>query len=124
MAIECFEFRALSSGALQGFADFRLLLTNGMGIEFFGCSVFMKDGRRWVSLPSREYFDKETKEKKYSKCARFVEKSHMDAISESSLKALDEFCSKQPEPVQEEAKSMTSGLQENPVPPTEEEVPF
>jgi hypothetical protein len=65
-----------------------------MGIEVFGCSVFNKDGNRWISLPSREYKDKESGQKKYIGTMRFIEKSHNDAFCKSALQQIDEWCAK------------------------------
>tara|TARA_R110002126_G_scaffold185420_2_gene333947 strand:- start:191 stop:535 length:345 start_codon:yes stop_codon:yes gene_type:complete len=91
MSIECFDFKSHASGALQGFANFRLAK---MGIELFGCGVFMKNGKRWVSLPSREFNDKDTGEKKYISIMRFMDKAHGDAFSNGALVAFDSWCEK------------------------------
>ena len=91
MSIECLEYKPHASGALQGFANFRV---PKMGIELFGCGLFMKNGKRWLSMPSREYNDPESGEKKYISIMRFIEKSHNDAFAAAALKALDEWCAK------------------------------
>ncbi len=91
MSIECVEFKSHASGALQGFANFRV---PKMGIEIFGCGVFMKDGKRWLSLPSREYQDKDSGEKKYISIMRFMDKSHHEAFCKAALQAMDEWCVK------------------------------
>lgn len=101
MTIECIEYRSHQSGALQGFANFRV---PKMGIELFGCGVFMKNGKRWLSLPSREYQDQDSGEKKYISILRFIEKEHNDAFCRAALKALDEYCAQhnQEQPPQEQ----------------------
>lgn len=99
MSIECMEFKAHESGALKGFANFRV---PKMGIELFGCSIFMKDGRRWMSLPSREYVDRETGDKKYISIMRFMEKEHNDSFCKAALHSMDQWCAanaqQQPQP--------------------------
>lgn len=89
MSVECMEFRSHESGALKGFANFRV---PKMGIELFGCGVFMKDGKRWLSMPSREYQDNETGEKKYMNIMRFMDKSHHEGFCKAALQAMDEWC--------------------------------
>lgn len=107
MTIECTEFRIHQSGALQGFANFRI---EKMGIEIFGCGVFMKDGRRWLSLPSREYEDPQSGEKKYAPIMKFIENKHQEFFCKTALQVMDEWCEKQ----QQEPESD----------PDEEELPF
>jgi len=92
MSIECIEYKSHASGALQGFANFRV---PKMGIELFGCGVFSKNGRRWINMPSREYQDQESGEKKYISIMRFMEKTHNEAFCKAALQALDEWCEKQ-----------------------------
>lgn len=107
--IECLEFRSHPSGALQGFANFRI---PKMGVELFGCPVFMKDGRRWMSLPSREFVDQESGEKKYITVMRFIEKEHNDAFCKAALQAMDSWCEAQKSPAPEQQEF------------TDENVPF
>lgn len=89
MSVECIGYKKFESGALQGFANFRV---PKMGIEIFGCGIFSKNGGRWVSFPSREYQDKETGDKKFIANMRFIEKEHGEAFIKAALKALDEWC--------------------------------
>lgn len=89
MSFECLDYKKMESGALQGFANFKLAK---MGVELFGCGVFMKNGKRWVSMPSREYVDKESGDKKYIAIMRFINKDHAEAFSRSALQALDKWC--------------------------------
>lgn len=86
--IECLRFKSHESGLLQGFAD---LYSAKMDMEFFGCSVFMKNGHRWVSLPSIPYTDSDG-EKKYSSACRFRNKSNGDAFSDVAIKSIDHWC--------------------------------
>lgn len=104
MSVECIGYRAHESGSLQGFADLRLPT---MGVELYGCGLFMKNGKRWVSLPSKEYDDKETGERKYQRIMKFMAKEHSDLFSTAALPAIDKWCESQipvyPEPIQQEA---------------------
>jgi hypothetical protein len=89
VSIECIEYKPHPSGALQGFANFRV---PKMGIEIYGCGVFMKDGKRWVSMPSRDYKDPENGEKKYISIMRFIVQSHNESFVTAALAALDKWC--------------------------------
>jgi hypothetical protein len=91
MSIECIGFRSHESGSLRGFANFRI---PKMGIEIFGCGVFMNHGNRFLSLPSREYTDKESGEKKYMSILRFIDKNHHEGFCKAALHAMDEWCAK------------------------------
>ena len=90
MTIECTEFRAHEKGTLQGFANFWV---PKMGLEIYGCALHMKDGRRWLNLPSREYKD-DLGEIKYMNIIRFRDKYHYVKFGEAAKKAIDEWCAK------------------------------
>lgn len=87
--IECTKFKTFQKGSFQGFAD---LLVPSWGIEIKGCSLYMKEGRRWVSMPSKEFTNAEG-EKKYAPIVKFHDKNHMDAFSEQAKQAIDKWCS-------------------------------
>lgn len=86
--IECIRFKSYEKGALQGFAD---LYVEKWGLELNGCSLYMRDGQRWINLPSKEYKDKEG-ETKYSPAVRFRDKEHFQAFAEKAKAAIDKFC--------------------------------
>ena len=92
MTVECIGYKSHESGALKGFANFRMTMSNGMAFELFGCGIFMKDGRRWAGMPSREY--QEDGAKKYISIFRFCEKPHTEAFCKAALQALDTWCAK------------------------------
>ena len=96
MSIECLDYRAHESGALKGFANFYV---PKMGIEIYGCGLFQKNGRRWLSLPSRE--GEQDGEKKYFQIMRFREKSHAEAFLKACMTALDEWIQQNAPPQQE-----------------------
>ena len=93
MTIECIRYTEYASGALIGFAD---LWIPNWGIEISGCSVFSKDNRRWVSLPSREYADKTTNEKKYAPIVLFREKGLFSEFGKAALQAIDDWIIRNP----------------------------
>jgi len=93
MSMECTTFRSHQSGALLGFFD---LWVPKMGLEFKGCTLYQKNGRKWISLPTREYKGDDG-EKKYVPVVRFREKGHADAFCTLAITAIDEFCAKQNE---------------------------
>jgi len=86
--IECLNFKRFdSSGCLFGFADFYIPKT---GMEIFGCSVFQKEGRRWINFPNREFTD-DAGEKKYIPYIRFRNKDLNNLFISAALKALDHW---------------------------------
>jgi len=91
MAVECLDFRSCEKGSLRGFANFFI---SNYGIEIYGCTLYMKDGKRWVNLPSREYKDSATGESKYVSVVRFRNKKQHDTFSEAAKAAIDEWCKK------------------------------
>lgn len=64
------NFKALEKGSLRGFFDV-VIEEWGMTIS---CSFFEKDGKRWVSLPTREY--EKDGSKKYQSLVRFDDARH------------------------------------------------
>ena len=81
----------MNKGALLGFAN---LFVKKMGLEINGCSLFQKDGRRWITMPQREFVV--DGEKKYFPVIRFREKDHMEIFGEAAKKAIDEWCLSNP----------------------------
>ncbi len=89
--IECINFKSYQKGSLQGFADFYL---PRWGVEIKGCSLYMKDGQRWLNLPSQPYKN-EDGDTKYAPSIRFREKTHYDRFCEQAKAAIDDYCAKQ-----------------------------
>jgi len=110
--IECTKFKSFQKGHLQGFADFYI---DKWGVEITGCSLYMKDGRRWLNLPSNEYTNAEG-EKKYAPFLRFREKKHWETFMEQAKSALDKWCAENNQP--EETNCTTESYN------SEEEIPF
>lgn len=86
--IECTRYKSHKKGCLQGFADFYL---PKWGVEIMGFSLYMKDGKRWMKMPSKEY-ENELGEKKFAPVIRFRDNDHMDAFSNEAKKAIDKWC--------------------------------
>lgn len=85
--IECMKFKALEKGALIGYADFYV---SSMGIEIFGCAVFSSNGKKWISMPSREFKDHEGN-KKFIPLFRFREKEQQQSFSKQAWLAIQEY---------------------------------
>lgn len=86
--IKCTHFKSFEKGCLQGFATLEI---DKWGAEIKGCTLNMKDGKRWVSLPRKEY--EVDGEKKYQPIVRLLERSHQDTFSEQAKEAIDLYCS-------------------------------
>lgn len=59
------------------------------GLIINDCTLFDKNGRRWISFPQRQYEDKG--EKKYAPYLQFEQKAHMSAFQDKVIAALDEY---------------------------------
>jgi len=84
--IECIRFKHIGKGALLGFAD---IYVPSFGLEFYGCSVFQKDGHKWMSFPSRETSVDENGKKKFWPHVRFRKRESMDAFCISAMTAIE-----------------------------------
>ena len=89
--IECIKFRHVGKGSLVGYAD---LYVPAFGLEIYGCQVFCKDGRKWMTFPSKETGVDENGKKKYWPHVRFRSRESMDNFSSSAMIAIDEEISK------------------------------
>jgi len=85
--IECTKFKSFQKGTLQGFADFYI---PKWGIDLPGCTLNMKNGKRWVNLPTREYLD--NGEKKFAPLFKFRNKKHWEAFIEECKTAIEVYC--------------------------------
>lgn len=123
MTVECIGYKSHESGALKGFANFRMTMSNGMAFELFGCGIFMKDGRRWAGMPSREY--QEDGAKKYISIFRFCEKPHTEAFCKAALQALDTWCSANAQPEPAMPNLMTGAeIKQSQAPAAQDDLPF
>ena len=86
--IECTKFKSHVKGFLQGFAD---LYIPEWKLEIKNCTLHMKNGRRWLSMPAKE-FENDSGEKKFYPLVQFRHKVYMDAFSDAAKKAIDKWC--------------------------------
>ena len=96
MTIEILNYKPYQKGSLQGFLDY---FDSKTGYEVYGCTVHVKDGKRWLNLPSKEYKDKDTGETKWSHSLRIREKEGHFKNTNLVLKALDEMEKPQSKPM-------------------------
>lgn len=88
------EWKSLQSGAVIGVIG-ALELPSGMILH--GCLVFSKDGRRWVSPPSKiRVWNGEVQHAVdgkpcYDPCVTFNSREKSDAFSALALEALDAY---------------------------------
>jgi hypothetical protein len=71
---------------LQAWIDFTLL---DIGLAIKGAAIHEKEGRRWLSLPSREYV--KNGEKSWIPTIEFSSREAADRITNAVLAAFDEF---------------------------------
>lgn len=90
--MEIISYKAINKGMLQGSIALKIPTQWGELI-IYDISVFMKDGNRWISFPSKTY-EKEG-EKKYFQYNRFENRENSDAFQKDVLKHLDAFIEKQ-----------------------------
>ena len=92
--VQCTNFKSHKVGNLLGFAD---IFVEKWGIHIYGCSMFHKEGRSWISLPAKEYKD-ENGEKKYAPVIRFESKDHQGMFSKQCLYEINRFVNEKQEP--------------------------
>jgi len=56
----------------------------------------MKEGRRWVNMPQREYQDRETGEKKYANSVKIPDQEHYKAFQKMAKEAIDKWVEANP----------------------------
>jgi hypothetical protein len=84
MRIEAIDFHPHAKNTLQGFAD---LAIADIGLRIFDCTVFEKDGRWWVRLPSRSCVDRNG-EVKWQDLFAFGDRDSEAAFQKAALAAL------------------------------------
>lgn len=78
------RYKSVNKGALCGFAD---LYDSTSDLEIFGCAVFRKDSRIWVTMPCKEALDTNGLKRYYSHL-KFRDKSRMEFFSQEAVKAI------------------------------------
>ena len=78
----------------MGFADF---FVPKMGLHIRDCSLHQKDGRKWISFPSKKYVNDDGEEK-YRAYLRFEERSIEDQFRKEAIEAIERYCMKESAP--------------------------
>lgn len=90
MKIECLTYRPVSKGSFIGFCDLHII---DLGIEIRGCTMYSKDERRWINLPTRAYKNAGGEEK-FSQIVRFRDQAQYQEFCADAKEAVDAFISK------------------------------
>jgi len=85
------DYKSVPRGALRGF--FTLTLASGLVLR--SCSLFEKDGRRWVGLPMAPQVDRDGRVKtdtngkpRYNRLVEFNSKAAFDRFQAEALAAV------------------------------------
>lgn len=84
------NYKAIGKGFLVG--KFDIIIEAWGELTLRECTLFEKDGKRWISLPSKEFTTKEN-EKKYFPVVKFsahvhekLQKAALDLLSREEIK--------------------------------------
>jgi hypothetical protein len=91
MLLECIRYKPVDVGTFCGFAD---MYIQDLGIEILGCTLYKKDGKRWLNPPVRN-FTAPDGEEKYSPIIRFREQKNFKDFCTLSKEAIDTFLAKE-----------------------------
>jgi len=94
MSVEIINYKEMNKGHMVGFVDVYLPRS---GLEIHNLTYFRKDGKEWISMPSKEYTDKEG-QKKYMQQVRFRDRNHGDAFGRAVIEAIRKFQPTPPTP--------------------------
>jgi len=92
MSMVCTGYKQVGKGVVLGYAS---IFVEKWGVEIFNITVFQKDGKRWISFPTREYEDEDGK-KKYIPHIRFKNSVHMDLFTTKALAYIEKHCGEHP----------------------------
>lgn len=87
MPLEIQNYKAVGKGCLLAQCDIKMPIWGNFII--YGISIFEKDGKRWISFPSREY-EKEGQKKYFQHC-RFEAENMTEAFRKEFFKELDRY---------------------------------
>lgn len=87
MNVEVKAFKEFEKNTLQGFAT---LFLPAVGLQIKDCTIHMKDGKRWVSLPAKPY-QKEDGSQSYAYIVSFPDRNDYGTFQEQALRAIDAF---------------------------------
>jgi hypothetical protein len=91
MLIKCLDFRRLSCGTFEGFADIYIV---DYRLEIYGCTLHVKDGKSWINMPSRAYKNIRGDEK-FSPIVRFANPGEYKEFCEEAKRVVQEFIDKE-----------------------------
>lgn len=63
-----------------------------IGLDVHDLTLFQDNGRRWFNLPSREYLDRETNEKKWVNTMRFPDEAVYKQFMTALESAFNDYC--------------------------------
>jgi hypothetical protein len=86
--IECVKYHAINKGSVLGSAN---IYIPKWGIEIFNITLFQKDGKRWISLPSKDTLAPDGT-RKFFPYFRFKNPEHFNAFSLKVQRAIEVFC--------------------------------
>ena len=89
MPVTCLKFTPVNKGCLIGYADV-LLEKSDLVLEIRGCMLMQKDGRKWLSLPSKE-FTNENNEKKYFSIIKFQDREVDKSFQEAAIAEIEKW---------------------------------
>jgi DNA-binding cell septation regulator SpoVG len=84
------NFKTFEKNSLRGFFD--AILTSGMILR--GCSLFEKNGARWVGLPSKKFTDRNGVES-YQAIIEFVDRDRANDFRDACVDAVDKWLAEQ-----------------------------
>lgn len=87
MGIQCLRFKQYEKGHLRGFCD---LYIDKWDIEIHGCSIYEKNGGRWIVLPGKE-FENEAGEKKWKPFITFRNAKHKDLFVKLAMESVKDW---------------------------------
>jgi len=87
MGIVCVDFKEYKSGCLEGFCT---IYVEKWDAEIPGCKIFSKEGRKWFSVPSKEYTD-DSGDQKWQPLFRIRDKEKFKAFNTMAFQAVSEW---------------------------------
>jgi hypothetical protein len=83
-SIECIRYTPINKNHCLGIAT---IFVPKWGVEINGITLLQKDGRRWISFPSKQY--EKDGEKKYMPYFRFPNADHYNLFCQAVKEAIE-----------------------------------
>ena len=90
MSIKIERFHKYEKGHLYGFMDISIPVWNTT-MHIKGCKVFLKEGKQWFAMPSKEYTN-EAGETKYSPLVSIEDENVYKQLMNGIHEAWKEYC--------------------------------